>query len=81
MKKTKKLKRLERKIQELHQDLNILLKGSLIEQIGVRLKYRIADEVEDMIWRVNKTKESEGFLGLLNNVPNENTDKEMPKLR
>jgi hypothetical protein len=77
MKKTKKLKRLERKVQELHQDLNILLKGSLIEQIGVRLKYRIADEVEDMIWRVNKTKESEGFLGLLNNVPNENTNKEM----
>jgi hypothetical protein len=77
MKKTKKLKRLERKIQELHQDLNILLKGSLIEQIGVRLKYRIADEVEDMIWRVNKTKESEGFLGLLNNVPNENTDKDL----
>jgi uncharacterized protein YegJ (DUF2314 family) len=77
MKKTKKLKRLERKVQELHQDLNILLKGSLVKQIGVRLKYRIADEVEDMIWRVNKTKESEGFLGLLNNVPNENTNKEM----
>jgi hypothetical protein len=77
MKKTKKLKRLERKIQELHQDLNTLLKGSLIEQIGVRLKYRLADEVEDMIWQVNKTKESEGFLGLLNNVPNEKTDKDL----
>jgi hypothetical protein len=72
--KKKKLKRLERRINELKNDLDILLKGSLIEQIGVRLKYRYIDEVEDMIWRIDKTTESEGFLGLLKEPNHENTD-------
>jgi transcriptional accessory protein Tex/SPT6 len=73
----KKISKLERLNRELRNDIHALIDGDILEDMNVRLKYRLNKQAENMLWQGRVSLNSDGFAKLIQNYePQQNNTAE-----